>query len=78
MFFRAIAEHNEVMRGLAAETGTPLFDFAKVFGSDARHFHTEVRDGVTHVDAVHVNEEGARVQARLFAEHLAGCGLVPR
>jgi hypothetical protein len=64
---QAIAEHNRVIEAVATRRGAHFFDFAALFPSDARYF----------TDGRHVNEEGAALKARLFADFLLKEGLVP-
>ncbi len=61
-----IEEMNDVTRSIARERGVSLFDFAKAFPKDVRWF----------ADGVHLNEEGARLQATYFAQFLERDGIV--
>jgi hypothetical protein len=65
-YHRAIAEHNDVLRKVAVDTGAAFFDFAKVFPTDRRYF----------TDGRHNNEEGAALKAKLFADFLVESGLL--
>lgn len=56
----AIAEMNETLKSIAKEQKVHLFDFASLFPADRCYY----------VDGVHVNVEGARLKAKLFAEYL--------
>jgi hypothetical protein len=64
---RDLAECNQVVMSLANEPGTHIFDFASVFPSDSSMF----------VDGQHVNQRGALLKAKLFADFLLDKGLVP-
>ena len=66
-YVRALAEHNDVLRALAAELDLPLFDFAAAFPNEPRLY----------ADGIHVNEFGALRKAQLFAAFLVERGLVP-
>ena len=65
-YHRAIAEHNDVLRAVAARSGAAFFDFAAVFPGDRRYF----------TDGRHNNEEGAALKAKLFADFLVDSGLL--
>lgn len=62
----AIGQHNAVLRETGQEMGIPVFDFAGAFPDDETLF----------ADAIHVNEEGALLKARLFADYLIEQGLI--
>src|SRR5215216_2213349 len=53
-------ENNDVIKEVAADQQVPIFDFAALMPQDAKYW----------ADGRHVNEEGALVKARLFAEYL--------
>jgi lysophospholipase L1-like esterase len=53
-------ENNEVVKEVAMSHGIPLFDFAAVMPQEAIYW----------ADGRHVNEQGALVKARLFAEFI--------
>ena len=59
-------ENNEVVKEVATTGKIPLFDFAAVMPQDAQYW----------ADGRHVNESGAIVKARLFAEFLNDQGLI--
>ncbi len=59
-------ESNDILKEVAATHGAHLFDFAAVMPNDKRYW----------ADGRHVNEEGALMKARLFAEFLHGSGLL--
>jgi lysophospholipase L1-like esterase len=63
----AYGEGNEVVRRVSDETGAHHFDFAAVFPVD-KDLYTDGR---------HVNEKGARLKAKLFADYLVRERLVP-
>ena len=58
-------ENNEVVKEVAVSHDIPLFDFAAVMPQDAMYW----------ADGRHVNEAGALVKARLFAEFIHDHGL---
>jgi lysophospholipase L1-like esterase len=62
----AFAENNDVVKEVAAEQQIPLFDFAEVMPQDATYW----------ADGRHVNEAGAVVKAKLFAEFIDAEGLI--
>ena len=64
----AFAENNDVVKEVAAEQHIPLFDFAEVMPQDASYW----------ADGRHVNEAGALVKARLFAEFIDAEGLIEK
>ena len=64
----AFAENNDVVKEVAAEQRIPLFDFAEVMPQDATYW----------ADGRHVNEAGALVKARLFAEFIDAEGLIEK
>ena len=59
-------ENNDVVKEVAASQQIPLFDFAEVMPQDAEYW----------ADGRHVNEAGALVKARLFAEFIHAQGLI--
>lgn len=61
-------ENNEVVREVATSHAIPLFDFVTVMPQDAKYW----------ADGRHVNEAGALVKARLFAEFLDAQGLIEK
>lgn len=64
----AIAQHNQVLKDIAASKGESLFDFAAVFPQDLQYFE----------DGVHVTEAGSRLKAKLFADFIVANELVPK
>jgi lysophospholipase L1-like esterase len=70
-YFRSIGEANEIVRQIADTMGVHLFDFAETFPQDRRLFQTYERAGRTHWNAYHLNEEGADLKAKQFAEFVA-------
>ena len=70
-YFRSIDEANEIVRQIADTMGVHLFDFAETFPRDKRFFKTYERAGRTHWNAYHLNEAGAELKAKQFAEFLA-------
>lgn len=64
----AYAEMNETLKSIAHEMGVHLFDFAGQFPPDKRYY----------TDGLHVNVEGAKLKARLFADWLSENDLVAR
>jgi lysophospholipase L1-like esterase len=63
---RGFQENNDVLREVAAEQQTPLFDFAVVMSQDAKYW----------ADGRHSNEAGALLKATLFAEFIHSHGLI--
>jgi hypothetical protein len=63
----AYAEMNETLKSIARETGVHLFDFAALFPPDKRCY----------TDGIHVNVEGAKLKAKLFAEYIVENKLIP-
>ena len=61
-------ENNEVVKEVATTQQIPLFDFASVMPQDAEYW----------ADGRHVNEAGALVKARLYAEFIHGEGLIEK
>ncbi len=59
-------ENNDVVQEVAADQQVPLFDFAEVMPQEAIYW----------ADGRHVNEAGALVKARLFAEFIHEQGLI--
>jgi lysophospholipase L1-like esterase len=59
-------ENNDVVKDVATEQQIPLFDFAAVMPQEAIYW----------ADGRHVNEAGALVKARLFAEYIHDQGLI--
>lgn len=62
----AYAEHEEVQRAVAAAEGARYFDFAALFPREGRYF----------VDDMHMNEEGNRLRATIYADYLEREGLL--
>ena len=54
---QGIREHNQVVKSVAKRHGIPLFDFAPLMPNNSRYW----------ADGRHVNEEGAKIKADLFA-----------
>jgi lysophospholipase L1-like esterase len=65
---QGFAENNSIVRELADSKGIPLFDFAEVMAQDKKYWD----------DGRHVNEEGALLKAKLFADFLHNSGLISR
>jgi lysophospholipase L1-like esterase len=59
-------ENNDVVKAVATDQQIPLFDFAAVMPQEALYW----------ADGRHVNEAGALVKARLFAEYIHEHGLI--
>jgi hypothetical protein len=57
-----------VVKAVASELGTPLFDFAAEMPTDTIYW----------ADGRHVNEAGALLKAQLFAAFLDASGLIPK
>jgi lysophospholipase L1-like esterase len=64
---RGFSEGNATVLAAAAELDVPVFDFAAVMSTNLRYW----------ADGRHVNEEGARLKAELFAAFLHEQALVP-
>lgn len=64
---RGFQENNSVVREVARECGAMLFDFAAEMPQEKRYW----------ADGRHVNEAGARVKARLFADFIHRSGVFP-
>jgi lysophospholipase L1-like esterase len=58
---------NDVLKNVAEQKGAHLFDFASLFPTDKKYYH----------DGRHVNEQGARLMAKLFAKYLIENHLIP-
>jgi len=69
-YYRSIAEANVVVEQIADSTGLDFFDFANTFPQDKRLFVAYEGHGLSNMDPYHVNEEGAGLKAKLFAEFL--------
>jgi lysophospholipase L1-like esterase len=65
---RGFKENNDVVKEVAAEQRIPLFNFAEAMPQDAEYW----------ADGRHVNEAGALVKARLFAEYIHDEGLIDK
>jgi hypothetical protein len=63
----ALEEMNGVLERVSSDLAVPLFDFAAVFPDDPSLY----------VGAVHLTEEGALLQAKMFADFLESAGLLP-
>jgi lysophospholipase L1-like esterase len=61
-------ENNQVVKEVANSHDIPLFDFVEVMPQDAEYW----------ADGRHVNEAGALVKARLFAEFIDAQGLIEK
>lgn len=64
----AIDELNDVTRDITTKTDAELFDFAAAFPDDKANY----------VDGRHVNEQGAELKAKLFADFLIARKLIPQ
>lgn len=67
-YVTAIEQQNEQIERLCEETRAVFLDFAAGFPKDAKYF----------TDMVHVNEAGAALKARWFADRLIREKLIPR
>ncbi|MBT8216519.1 MAG: SGNH/GDSL hydrolase family protein, partial [Acidimicrobiia bacterium] len=65
--FRAVQEHNEILRELAETMSAPIYDLAADMGDEQRLWF----------DNHHVTRHGARVKAELIAAYLDQAGLLP-
>jgi hypothetical protein len=59
---------NTVIRDIAEEMGVNFFDFANYFPKDKRYYS----------DGRHVNEEGVKLKAELFADYIIKNKLIPK
>lgn len=66
-YISAYEEMNAVLKAVAEQKGAHLFDFASKFPIDKKYYH----------DGRHVNEEGARLMAKMFADNLTENHLIP-
>ena len=66
-YISAYVEMNEVIKSVSKEMGTNLFDYANIFPIDKKYYE----------DGIHVNKEGAKLKARLFAEYIIENKLIP-
>ena len=64
---QGIKEHNKVSKDVANQYNLPLFDFAAVMPKDKQYW----------CNGPHVNEQGALIKARLFAEFIDANELIP-
>jgi lysophospholipase L1-like esterase len=62
----AYREMNDTLKSIARELDVHLFDFAAQFPTDRRYY----------TDGVHVNVEGVKLKARLFADYLVDNQLI--
>lgn len=62
----AFKENNDVVKAVASELKIPMFDFAAVMPQEAIYW----------ADGRHVNESGAVIKARLFAQYIHDHGLI--
>jgi lysophospholipase L1-like esterase len=62
----AFKEHNDVVKAVASDWKIPVFDFAAVMPQEAIYW----------ADGRHVNESGALIKARLFAQYIHDHGLI--
>jgi lysophospholipase L1-like esterase len=67
-FISAYDEMNQVLKSLSEKTHVNLFDFAQSFPKDKIYF----------TDGIHVNVDGAKLKAKMFADYLINKGLLPR
>lgn len=66
-YIAAYKEMNGILKNIAEQQGAYLFDLASGFPVDKKYYH----------DGRHVNEEGARLMAKLFANYLVENNLIP-
>lgn len=64
----ALEEMNGILRKMAADEKVYLFDFSKVSPKDPKLYH----------DGTHVNPDGSKIKASLFADYLVQNELIPR
>lgn len=68
VYEQGMREHGAIVREIATEMKAGYFDFAAAVPGERRYF----------ADAVHLTEEGADLQGRLFADRIAELGYVDR
>ena len=64
---RGYSENNDIVKKVGELQKVPVFDFASVMPQDPKYW----------ADGRHVNEEGALLKAKLFAEFIHQEGLIP-
>jgi lysophospholipase L1-like esterase len=67
-YILAYDEMNQVLRSLTEKMGVNLFDFAKLFPKGEIYF----------ADGLHVNAEGVKLKAEMFADYLINKELLPK
>jgi lysophospholipase L1-like esterase len=67
-YAKGAAEHNAILKAVAAERKVPLLDLAAVMPQDAQYWF----------DGRHVNEAGAQKKAEFFAKFLTDQNLIPK
>lgn len=64
----AYEEMNQVLKILAQQMNVNIFDFANFFPKEKKYF----------TDGIHVNAEGAKLKAKMFADYLIDEELLPK
>ena len=64
----ALAEMNDVIKTIANETGSSVFDFASLFPDGDKYYCS---------DGIHMTVEGATLKAKLLAEFIEKNKLIP-
>jgi hypothetical protein len=77
-FRKTIDQHNNVLIQISKYSSVPLFDFARFFPKDIKYYQRFKRFGREHLDLYHVNEEGSKLKAKMFAEYLVNNGLITK
>jgi len=67
-YLLAYEEMNQVIKSLSQKMHVNIFDFADVFPKDKIYF----------TDGIHVNVDGAKLKAKMFADYLIKKELLPR
>ena len=67
-YISAYDEMNQVLKSLTGKMHVNLFDFANSFPKDKAYF----------TDGVHVNVDGAKLKAKMFADYLVNEELLPK
>jgi lysophospholipase L1-like esterase len=67
-FVSSYNEMNQVLKSLSEKTHVNLFDFAESFPKDKTYF----------TDGIHVNVDGSKLKAKMFADYLIEKKLLPK
>jgi lysophospholipase L1-like esterase len=75
-FRKSVDQHNDVLKQVSQDKNVTLFDFAQLFSKDIKYCWRFKRNAREYLDLYHVNEEGAELRAKMFAEYLVNSGLI--